>query len=278
MNNLEAKDIPQCRHFNRGYCAYGDQCKFAHHTPTRDKFLTQVKDHQKQLKRRRRNGNRAAQLAAFLAAELPHLDWSTGPTVLDVAGGKGDLAFELSLRGCHVTVVDPREVNVDRARARFVRHLRSRRRRQDARGDEDDVGLRTGGFSEMMRTRWKGKTPEQVLEAAPAITSVQAEFPLDGDVGKVREVLGDDATFDLVVGLHPDQPTEGLVRYALATSTPFAVLPCCVCPRLFPQRRTEAGEAVRSYEQLCVYLQALDDRIQVKELGITGRNKVLYTV
>ena len=32
----------------------------------------------------------------------------------------------------------------------------------------------------------------------------------------------------IVVGMHPDHPTESIVDFALATGKPFAVVPCCV--------------------------------------------------
>ena len=41
----------------------------------------------------------------------------------------------------------------------------------------------------------------------------------------------------LVVGLHPDEATDAIVDAALAAGKPFAVVPCCVFPSLFPHRR-----------------------------------------
>lgn len=36
----------------------------------------------------------------------------------------------------------------------------------------------------------------------------------------------------LLVGLHPDQATERIVRFGLKYSKNFAVLPCCVFPKM----------------------------------------------
>lgn len=47
-----------------------------------------------------------------------------------------------------------------------------------------------------------------------------------------------------VVGMHSDQATEWIVDFALANNKPFAVVPCCVCPTVFPRRRTPAGDPV----------------------------------
>jgi hypothetical protein len=41
----------------------------------------------------------------------------------------------------------------------------------------------------------------------------------------------------VLVGMHPDQATEYIVSCALALRKPWAVVPCCVFAREFPQRR-----------------------------------------
>ena len=43
-----------------------------------------------------------------------------------------------------------------------------------------------------------------------------------------------------IVGMHPDQATEGIVDAALQAGCPFAVVPCCVFPTLFAARRMAA--------------------------------------
>ncbi len=45
-----------------------------------------------------------------------------------------------------------------------------------------------------------------------------------------------------VVGLHPDQATDGILRFALHRGKPFAIIPCCVFPSLFPERRVLPGQ------------------------------------
>jgi hypothetical protein len=37
----------------------------------------------------------------------------------------------------------------------------------------------------------------------------------------------------LIVGLHPDQATERIVRFGLNYQKNFAVLPCCVFPKMY---------------------------------------------
>jgi len=79
-----------------------------------------------------------------------------------------------------------------------------------------------------------------------------------------------------LVGLHPDQATEAIVDVALRFRKPFAVVPCCVYPRLFPGRRLGTGQGVTTYRGFQRYLRAKDSRIRIARLPFAGRNKVLY--
>jgi len=83
-----------------------------------------------------------------------------------------------------------------------------------------------------------------------------------------------------VVGLHPDQATEAILEYAVQHDAPFALMPCCVFPRLFPHRRLhqEGGSQavpVTSYEQLVEYLQQ-QGRAERQVLDFEGANTVVY--
>ena len=77
-----------------------------------------------------------------------------------------------------------------------------------------------------------------------------------------------------IVGMHPDQvpqfslsnsnerilvndlascsyqATDPIVDTALKAQKPFAVVPCCVFPKMFSARRLQNGSTVRSYEQV----------------------------
>ena len=80
-----------------------------------------------------------------------------------------------------------------------------------------------------------------------------------------------------IVGLHPDEATESLVDAALAHRRPFAVVPCCVLPALFPERRAPRSRvAVRKYGAFVEYLRHKDHRIQTARLPFAGRSLLLY--
>eukprot|EP00936_MAST-01D_sp_MAST-1D-sp1_P000376 g376.t1 len=80
----------------------------------------------------------------------------------------------------------------------------------------------------------------------------------------------------LLIGMHPDQATEAIIDAALQLGKPFAVVPCCVYPTLFPLRRLPNGKPVVSYEDFIQYLLAKDGSIQSQYLNFRGRNQVLF--
>jgi hypothetical protein len=79
----------------------------------------------------------------------------------------------------------------------------------------------------------------------------------------------------ILIGLHPDEATEAIVDAAILHRCPFAVAPCCVFSRVFPNRRYQ-GRPVRTHEQFCRYLQAKAPGIQRTSLSFGGRATVLY--
>ena len=73
----------------------------------------------------------------------------------------------------------------------------------------------------------------------------------------------------LLVGLHPDQATEAIVDVALSLGIPFAVVPCCVFPKLFPQRRLTSGQRVKNCGGSLRYLRAKHVDIETALLAIS---------
>ncbi len=81
---------------------------------------------------------------------------------------------------------------------------------------------------------------------------------------------------DVIVGLHPDQPTADIVTYCVAHRKPFAVVPCCVFNRLFPHRRLKCGRSVHSREDLIEYLCEMHPSIKTEKLPFEGANIMVY--
>lgn len=89
--------------------------------------------------------------------------------------------------------------------------------------------------------------------------------PLEAVTNGVDET--DLAPYDLIVGMHPDEATEPIVRSAVEWGKPFAVAPCCVMPL--------DGEG-RTFEEWMDYLVSLAPGCKTATLPMEGRNVVIY--
>jgi hypothetical protein len=141
--------------------------------------------------------------------------------------------------------------------------------------------------------------PSMVLDPAPRLLLMGPHnisvlpFALEGDGTHLLEKEHTTTTFQdralirscsMIVGMHPDQATEPIIRLAMHLGVPFALLPCCVMPSLFPLRFHQ-GQPVRSYRVFCQYLQALAEHeinkaegcIRTDHLPFMGRNLILYS-
>jgi hypothetical protein len=83
--------------------------------------------------------------------------------------------------------------------------------------------------------------------------------------------------FDLVVGMHPDEATDQIIRFACEKRKPFVVCPCCVLPTaidwFFPWLKT--GKYDDWVEHLIFYALGEGMTVEEVELPIKGRSKVL---
>ena len=104
----------------------------------------------------------------------------------------------------------------------------------------------------------------------------------DGDIIDAKLALDTILKAKLIVGFHPDQATDYIIELARVLGVPYCLVPCCVFPSDFPNRRLADGNPVRTYSQLLSYLKAKAERIQTAKLGFhfteTAKNIALYTV
>ena len=184
-------------------------------------------------------GMRATIFATWLIETYGRDKLAADGGVLDVAGGKGKLSIQLALQGkIQSTIIDP-----------LVRKH----------GEKlDPIGAK--------RIR-KAQAPHPTL--------LSKEF-------NRTTFLGDSEQEDLVkessmlVGLHPDEPTEDILDMALQYGKNVAIVPCCVFPCFFPLRTLSDGRFVRTYEDFLEYLLSKDDRLRRQDLTFQGRNTVIY--
>lgn len=180
-------------------------------------------------------------LSHLLSADVE----GAGGRVLDVAGGKGHLSAALSELGVPCTLIDPFAGSGRHALAQVDD---SGSDLCSPCGDEQPVPP-----YHILRQRLK-----DAVDAAP-------------------ELVKGSGRCSAIVGLHPDEATEEIVDTALALQLPFAVVPCCVVPQLFPERRhPRSSMAVRKYGAFIEYLLGKDARIKKATLPFGGRNTVVY--
>ena len=193
--------------------------------------------------------------------------------VLDVASGKGELAARLAFcHQSHVTLIDPRGP-ADVASV-FLQHVLKRlplkwQQRLQQRLDENEQFVQ-----------------ETALARCRHFVCLFTEDTVQSDP-TLKQAVQD---CSLLIGMHADSATECIVDMALIYNKPFVVVPCCVFPNLYTQRKlfivkpssTESASTcttttpVRSWEQFCDYLLQKDDRILRHTLPFEGRNVAIY--
>ena len=80
----------------------------------------------------------------------------------------------------------------------------------------------------------------------------------------------------LIIGMHPDEATVDIVDVALAKKINFAVVPCCVFHKKFPDRKLKNGKDVVEYPDIIQFILEKDNTLKTDFLNIKGRNKIIY--
>eukprot|EP00957_Ditylum_brightwellii_P095210 7251403-Ditylum_brightwellii.AAC.1 len=145
-----------------------------------------------------------------------------------------------------------------------------------------------GGNGMISQTLHDMGVPSTLLDPKPRCSNPAPfgvlPYALNGDGSDLTDRDDDDddvcdivRNCSMICGLHPDQATEPIVTLALRLNVPFAILPCCVMPSLFPNRiQKRHGDPVRSYSAFCQYLLDMapeERKFEVAHLPFVGRNK-----
>ena len=287
------------------------------------------------------NAGRAFAFRRFLLDEFCRVKGPTSEAqrsfaplkALDVAGGKGELSFELqNLNNWTCAVIDPRdalELDDFKKKWKFGIYVRNRHWRDFSQGWAEDkeptdpdhfrvlfdkeivewvkeeLNSRVGAKGDDIFQRNPIKEPPEwsaLIKRAIETTywrkgEWQADEANEGDIQKSTEPdpMDENPSYsrfmdyllscDIIVGMHPDRATEFIVDCALLLNKSFAIVPCCVFPKAFSERRLKCGKCtgncekcrgVVSYDDFIEYLLQKDDRIQKGELQFDGRNTVVY--
>jgi hypothetical protein len=187
--------------------------------------------------------------------------------ILDVAGGKGHLSLELVLQ------------QMSARKRNSMHHYITKCTIIDPLVRKGDAKMRNSKLQ-------KAKRKNQHI-SMPTITHLASYFTVDSFNQLEKDFINDcgcgDTTNLLLLGLHPDQCTEDIIDVALRSNLSFAVVPCCVYPDLFPNRRywisgKRKKMPVRTYDEFLKYLLQKNDEIKMATLPIEGKNIVLYKV
>ncbi len=203
--------------------------------------------------------------------------------VLDIAGGKGVVSYYLCRSQIKCTVVDPMPLKLSSNKTKEIM--------SEYLYDNDGENLNLLGennflsmddflinqMKEDFRLSWLD--PETYKEKLQKINAIQEVKKFINLVKNNLEKLNlkhqrilftqncstchnlvNESSF--LIGFHPDQATEDIVDLSLKYNKPFAIVPCCVFPSLFPNRKGIDGKPVRTFEQFLDYLQNKNPKIQ----------------
>jgi hypothetical protein len=207
-----------------------------------------------------RNQHRHKHLAKWMLQTFPQLS-DTTQHVLDVAGGKGELAARLCF--CHrlsVVMVDPRKSDIASCFESVVLPKLPKKWQQRL---------------EVQRQAYPQFLEETTAERFRQLVTTFDETTLS----TCHELQNLVQNASLLVGMHADGATEAIVDAALEHAKPFVVVPCCVFPRLFSERTIQQDGItvqVRTHEQFCQYLLEKDPRFVREVLPFEGRNVAIW--
>eukprot|EP00928_Gymnodinium_smaydae_P089582 TRINITY_DN73523_c0_g1_i1.p1 TRINITY_DN73523_c0_g1~~TRINITY_DN73523_c0_g1_i1.p1 ORF type:complete len:499 (+),score=64.70 TRINITY_DN73523_c0_g1_i1:34-1497(+) len=185
--------------------------------------------------------------------------------VIDIAGGRGELAFEFGVkRNIPCTVIDPRCPSEPLKVEPWSNFKLSKP--QKAWLEENVSGLK--GFPEC----------QAYIATTPVRQSCGVVTPECTKPGTDRFEWWSQTIKDaqVIIGLHPDQATGGVVDLALAFGRGFAVVPCCTFADDFPDRELPNGDPVRTYDDLVEWLKLRGDGTESVFLPFQGKNQVVY--
>ena len=215
---------------------------------------------------RRRSAHSLFIFPTLLDRSASHRPSTAG--VVDVAGGKGHLAYLLAtVYHIPTAVVDPRPLNLGRYQIQYQRRLQHMKQRQANSETPSTVAVPAGDGCHLL-THFRCYFPASVpvthiphegtsasplysqpltpppaatdCTAAPATASSSQQPTVHSFVDPSPASLPAShcasvpvlhsylAAATLLVGLHADGATEAIVDFALQHNKPFAVVPCCV--------------------------------------------------
>eukprot|EP01125_Pyxidicula_operculata_P009729 TRINITY_DN3190_c0_g1_i1.p1 TRINITY_DN3190_c0_g1~~TRINITY_DN3190_c0_g1_i1.p1 ORF type:complete len:467 (-),score=91.30 TRINITY_DN3190_c0_g1_i1:14-1414(-) len=201
-------------------------------------FFEEMSTHETELGEVVSRQKRALLFADFLVNTFGKEFMNRGSGVLDIAGGRGSLSFELfTVRSIKCTLIEPRPLKLNRKQHQYMKH-------NNLTNDEN--------------------IPKQIQSL------FNDDFVNEPDN---REFINN---LSLVVAMHPDQATEPAVDFAVSKNLPWAVVPCCTFASDNPHRRIPPDNPVTNYQEFLLYLKLKHPEAKLAYLDFFGKNCVVY--
>ncbi len=306
LNGNHFKNL--CKYFTTTKsCPKGDLCRFVHSTDKNDRqewvkqrkaaklINGRIKNDTIPIHKKKSKGARADVFASFIVHKFGGVDViNRNGGVLDVAGGRGDLSFELKSKyNIKCTLIDPRIRKLNKKQRRYILKSEKDKKRQHQR--PENIIHVINGDNEPKCKKQKMTSSNNIFNQSQQQQQNTKKKKLVIDDQLLNDYLGQhiqgkfDSSFKiatiggakpLVVGMHPDQATEDIVDIALEHKLNFAVVPCCVFPKpLFEKNAKERKKAIKmSFDEWCKYLSNKADGIESDFLNFTGANRVIYKI
>ena len=240
-----------------------------------------------------------------------------GDTILDVAGGKGDLSWLLrNFDNIDSVVVDPRitknhivksvhylRAHPDVAKERAIpgrlsfqplaalipkvegKATFSSPRHMRILVDDNLVNAVSSFKREPDRLDdWARywRTATEIARESQLLGYKEDEGVTDQQIQEAKEALKSILSAKLIVGFHPDQATDPCIDLAAILGVPVCIVPCCVFPSEFSHRRLADGSRVRCYKELIEYLISKSPNMQKSFLNFhftdSAKNIALFTL
>jgi 2-polyprenyl-3-methyl-5-hydroxy-6-metoxy-1,4-benzoquinol methylase len=208
------------------------------------------------------HSQRASSFSSWLIKSVPPSILLSG-IVLDIAGGQGDVARLLAKQGATVVTVDPRS----------PKRLKRKKSKSQSETATIDTQLITVSQYEELPFPF-------IISSQGSHTHIMTKFD-DEFIRIFEEKLL--SKVKLVIGFHSDEATEPIVDWAIRSSTPCCIVPCCVFSYLFPDRKLSNGCEVTSFDDFVLYLKEKFQRSVVWKEGVKtdfleylGANLVLH--
>lgn len=127
-----------------------------------------------------------------------------------------------------------------------------------------DIAGSKGKLQVALRNRNFNKVETYDLEGFPSCSGLK--------ITKELYRVSNPKSYDLLVGLHPDEATDHIILGALYKRIPFVIVPCCKMPNAVPK----LNKRISWVDHLILLAERGSFKVSTTELPIRGKNLLLH--